>query len=386
METIKPFELKYCVRCLQNNLRPNIHFHEDGVCAPCKNHEKQKNEVDWNARWKQLEELCDKYRGSNGNGFDCAIAISGGKDSTSQVKLFIEDLGMNPLLISVGNLDWTNIGRKNFYNIQETFNREVLVHAPNPNLMRRLSKIAFEELGSPSWGWDSLGYSFPWRQAINQGIKLLCYGENVANINGGKDSEETPYAYKQSENDVVKPEWKRFIDKGITEKEMFSLKMVTGEEAKKHDLVPIYLSYYILWNSHLNFEVSTRWGFQTLEHEWIRSGALESYNQIDDCAYLINQWIKAIKYATGSASDYANRWIRYGLKTREEMVKPVEEKDCVLDQKIAEHYMDFIGMKPREFYAILDKWYNKNLFYQDRWGVWRKKFEVGVGMKPEWKK
>ena len=37
------------------------------------------------ARWKEFEALCDKYRGCNGpGGYDCAVAVSGGKDSHSR--------------------------------------------------------------------------------------------------------------------------------------------------------------------------------------------------------------------------------------------------------------------------------------------------------------
>ncbi len=50
-----------------------------GVCTPCINYEKQKT-VDWNARKKELGVLCNKYRGKYDNGYDCAIAVSGGKD------------------------------------------------------------------------------------------------------------------------------------------------------------------------------------------------------------------------------------------------------------------------------------------------------------------
>ena len=64
--------------------RPGIKFLEDGLCMPCYNYEKQKT-TDWNVRKTKLEKLCDKYRGSNGNGYDCAIAVSGGKDSHYQV-------------------------------------------------------------------------------------------------------------------------------------------------------------------------------------------------------------------------------------------------------------------------------------------------------------
>lgn len=77
--------MKYCKKCLMPDTRPGISFMKDGVCAPCHNYEKQKH-TDWDARKKELEKLCDKYRGCNGpNKYDCAIAVSGGKDSTFQV-------------------------------------------------------------------------------------------------------------------------------------------------------------------------------------------------------------------------------------------------------------------------------------------------------------
>ena len=60
--------------------RPGIKFSENDVCQACVNYKKQ-DETDWNQRWKELEDLCKKYRGSNGKNYDCAIAVSGGKDS-----------------------------------------------------------------------------------------------------------------------------------------------------------------------------------------------------------------------------------------------------------------------------------------------------------------
>ena len=49
------------------------------------NYEKSRKQSDWDKRFgSELEKLCDKYRGSNGNSYDCAIAVSGGKDSHMQ--------------------------------------------------------------------------------------------------------------------------------------------------------------------------------------------------------------------------------------------------------------------------------------------------------------
>ena len=69
-------ELTYCKQCLMPNTRPNIEFMVDGICAPCHNYDKQK-QIDWKERFNELSKLCDKYRGCNGNSYDCAIAVSG---------------------------------------------------------------------------------------------------------------------------------------------------------------------------------------------------------------------------------------------------------------------------------------------------------------------
>jgi hypothetical protein len=53
--------------------RRGMVFNKKGICAACVNYEKRKT-IDWNARYKKLEKLCNKYRGCNGDSYDCAIA------------------------------------------------------------------------------------------------------------------------------------------------------------------------------------------------------------------------------------------------------------------------------------------------------------------------
>jgi len=360
--------------------RPGISFHEDGICAPCKNYEKQKN-TDWEKRKKELGAFCDKYRGKNGNGYDCAIAVSGGKDSHFQVYYIKEVMKMNPVLLAVGNIDWTETGRKNFANLSDTFNCDIISLVPNHNVARILSKKSFIEIGSPTWYADALIYAYPYRMAMNLGLKMLVYGENVNYTYGGKYNEETPSAMMQPLNDVVKPIWDRwFKDGDLTEKDLNSARQPTIEECKKAGLDPIYMSYYVPWDSHHNYELAKRWGFRQLSHEYVREGTLEQYNQIDSISYLLNQYLKYPKFAQASATEMASRWIRAGLTTREEMIPLVKQYDKILDQGIIDGFCDFTGMKPREFWSTMDKWYNKTFFEQDRDGVWHEKFDVGVGL------
>ena len=73
--------MRYCKKCTMPDTRPGITFDAEGVCSACRHYEARKN-VDWDARFKEFEAYCDKYRGMNGpGGYDCAVAVSGGKDS-----------------------------------------------------------------------------------------------------------------------------------------------------------------------------------------------------------------------------------------------------------------------------------------------------------------
>lgn len=372
--------LKYCKKCLMPNTRPNSQFNLDGICMACVNYDNQKN-IDWKKRYSELESLFEKHRGINGNYYDCAIAVSGGKDSHFQVYYAKEVLKMNPVLLSVSPIDWTETGKQNFENLSDTFGCDVISINPNRQLARKLAKSSFMEIGSPTWLIDNLLYSYPVKMAIKLGIKLLIYGENVNYTYGGKYDEETSSAMLQPFNDVVKPVWKTWLDKyHISEKELETARQPSINECKTFGLEPIYLGYYVPWDSHHNYEVAQRWGFKHLGHEYVREGTLEQYNQIDSIGYLLNQYLKYPKYAHASATEMASRWIRSGMKTREEMIPLVEKHDKILDQGIIEKFCNFTQISIKEFWQIMDKWYNPDFFEQDKDGIWHEKFKVGTGI------
>ena len=372
--------MRYCKKCLMPDTRPGLEFDGDGVCFACVHYEKSKN-TDWDKRWIELEKLCDKYRGSNGNSYDCAIAVSGGKDSHMQTFVMKEKLKMNPILIEVGNVDWTDVGRKNLDNLSDTFGCDIIQLQPNIKANRILTKKAFKELGQSSWYIDSIIYAFPYKMAMKLGVKLLVYGEDVNYNYGGKQNEEKASAMLQPYNKVVQPyneEWLK--DEKLTEKDFEITKPPTVNECEKFGLDPIYLSYFVPWNSYHNYELAKKWGFRHLGHEYRREGWLEDYDQIDTLSYLVNPYLKYLKFGHSVATDIGSRWIRYGMKTREEMIPLVEENDKKIDQGVVEKFCEFTKISLSEFWKIMDKWYNRDLFEQDKDGVWHPKFKVGEGL------
>ncbi len=369
-------EIKFCKKCVMPNTRPNIHFDKNGICEACNNYEKKKN-VNWDQRFDELKTLCEKYRGCNGNGYDCAIAVSGGKDSHVQVHIMKDLLGMNPVLLAVDNFSWTDTGFQNKANISESFGCDMISLSLNRKVAKKMLRKGLVNLGSPTWYADAAIYAYPYRMAIQLKTRLLVYGENVNYEYGGGQKKETYSAKRQIENDVVKPvDLTSWIDDDVSMTDLYSIVPPTLDEINAAKLEPIYMSYFYPWDSHQNYQIAKRYGFRHMQHEWVREGTIENYNQIDSPGYLLNQWFKYPKFGHASATEMASRWIRAGRLSRDEGICLVKKYDPNLDQKILDDFINFVGLTHREFWEIADKWYNRNLFEQDAYGVWHQTFEL----------
>ena len=365
-------EFKYCKKCLMPNTRPGISFNEEGVCSACVNYENRKN-IDYNKRFKELEKICDKYRGMNGkNGFDCAIAVSGGKDSHFQVHIMKEKLGMNPILFSVeDNFTLTNAGAHNIRNISEEFGCNIITIKPNIKLQKNVMRKTFEKYGKPTWILDRLIYTYPLHMALKFNTPLLVYGENVSYEYGGKDNKEVYSARDILKNGVASDiPMEELVDNnlGIYEKDLYLTIAPTEEEINKLD--PIYLSYFVEWNSHSNYIFAKSRGFHDLTHEWDRSMNADNYDQVDSVAYLVHAWLKYPKFGHGCATDYLSRYIRYNMISREEAIDIVRKKDHLLDINCVRDFCQFTGYRESEFWNIIDKFYNRELFEKNKFGEW----------------
>lgn len=381
---IEVIDMKFCTKCIMPDTRPGITFNKDGVCIACQNNERKKS-IDWNARYEELKVLCDKYRRKTPGQYDCIIAVSGGKDSHYQVYVMKELMNMNPLLITVEDFfTMTEAGKHNIKNISEAFGCNIISFKPNRRAAKVISKYMFEKYGRPLWYVDRLLYTVPLYYAAALNIPLLVYGENVSYEYGGVDDEETYSAREQVFNGVAPGvELQELVDAGVPRDELAYLDAPSRETLNQLD--PIYLSYFVEWNGIRNYEFAKRRGFKDLTHEWDRTNHIENFNQIDSYGYLLNAWMKYPKFGHAYATDYAARWVRYGLLTREEAVKLAEERDHNLDPKIAEDFCAFVGMSITEFYDALDRLYNKELFEQNSWGQWRLKQRfVDERRNPRW--
>lgn len=352
--------------------RPGITF-KDGVCSACTHYENRKN-INWDNRWSEFEQLCARYRGMNGSGeYDCAIAVSGGKDSHYQVYMLKEVMGMNPILFSVeDNFPMTEAGKHNIKNISEEFGCTIISCKPNIAVQKKLMRGFFEKYGKPTWYIDRLIYTYPLHMALKFNTPFLCYGENVSYEYGGGYGDETYSARSQILNGVASEvPIEELLEMGALENELALTKAPDVKDLEKLD--PFYLSYFVPWNSYKNYNFAKSRGFHDLTHELDRTHHAENFDQIDSRAYLVHSWMKYPKFGHASATDYTARYIRYGLMTREEAIQIVKERDGKLDPLTIRDFCEFCGYTETEFWKIVDKFYNEELFERDQFGEWKLK-------------
>lgn len=363
--------MKYCKQCVMPSTRPGITFNNEGICSACQSYE-NREKVDYTERWKEFERLCDQHRGMNGHhGYDCMIAVSGGKDSHFQTYIMKEVMGMNPLLVSVeDNFKMTKAGSHNIKNISEAFGCDIISMKPNLRAQKAILKYTFEKYGKPTYFIDRYIYTYPLHMAARFGIPLLVYGENVSYEYGGSNGVETYSAKDQIFNGVGYgiPTDELLIG-GVTMKDLNFFEPPSKEVIDS--LEPIYLSYFLEWNSFRNFELAKCYGFHDLTHEWQRTHHVEQMDQIDSPAYLVHSWMKYPKFGHASATDYAARMIRYGMLTREEAFALVKKHDHALDPRCVREFCEFAGYTEREFWKIIDSHYNKDIFkLNENSGCW----------------
>lgn len=368
--------MTYCKKCVMPDTRPGISFNSKGICSACQSYMKRK-QTNWDLRWKKFEAVCDKYRGMNGDGPDCAIAVSGGKDSHYQVHLMKNVMHMNPILFSVeDNFPMTDAGIHNLKNISEEFGCSIISMKPNIKAQKKIMRYMFERYGKPTWYIDRLIYTYPLLMSLKFNTPLLVYGENVSYEYGGADATETYSARDQLSNGVASgiDEQELIKNAGVTVQDLYLTRAPKPEDFDKLD--PIYISYFQPWNSFRNYEFAKKHGFHDLTHEWDRTHHVENFDQIDSRAYLVHSWMKYPKFGHASATDYAARMVRYGLISRDEAIELVKAHDHALDPKCIHDFCEFCGYTETEFWNIVDSMYNTDLFEKNEYGKWVLKHPV----------
>ena len=331
-------EIRLCKRCgFILGTRPGLKD-IDGICFPCINHDK-KASIDYESRQNWLTQYIAENK-SNPK-YDCLVAVSGGKDSTTIVKKLFENHGVKKVLLFniTDEFTHTQAGIHNLNNVVKKFNCDLITYRINPKeLAKHICKDLTDSLNPLKWIEEQI-YLLPLEAAMNYNIKLCFFGENDDFEYGSLDTLE-----------IFHP-------------------------ASTDNVNVIYMGAIYPYSSQEWYKEACDAGFLDLNHfnEWQREGQIENYSQIDSIGYQMGIWTKFVKFGFQRVSDIACRFVRDGMMSYEQAQQLIRDKDYICDPASKRDMCRTIGITEEYFDKMVDKHANNNLVIKDVNGVWRRK-------------
>lgn len=378
--------MKYCKKCLQPDTRPAVVFDDHQVCMACRYAESVDKEIDWNARRAELQSIAEeakKKANSAGLAYDCAIGVSGGKDSTFQALYAKEKLGLRPLLVNSQPDGITKIGQKNLDNlVSKGF--DLISLRPNPLIAKQLAKKTFFEQGNIVVGSEYALWTSTYLIADKFSIPLIIQGENAALTLGTGEQEGEGDAFGVVNlNTLQGCKAQTLVCEGVTERELYLYNFPNISQMREKGMKAIYLQYYAKeWSQVGNAEFALARGLIQRDDDLKNIGRYRRYNSLDSDFAIVNQMLKYYKFGFGITTDEVCYDIREGRLSREDGVWLINEYDGRCGDKYILDFCMYIGITLDEFWSVVDRFVNKDLFARNSKGIWSPLFTVGEDFFP----
>ena len=383
-----PSEIRFCVSCVISNQRPcssleykhtketkkaSIYFDEEDICDACRS-TKSKENIDWQEREKELMELCDRYRSTDG-AYDCLVPGSGGKDSFYAAHLLKYKYKMNPLTVTWAPHIYTEWGWRNHQSwIHAGFDN--ILFYPNGRTHRLLTRLSCENLLHPFQPFILGQKLLPPKIADQYNIKLIFYGENEAEY--GNPIKDMKSSQRDKKFFVAEDTSNTYVA-GVSVKDLMkvygidqqSLNLYLPLEAERFETSAMqvhYLGYYVKWHPQSCYYYAVEHGGFEVSPERT-AGTYSKYNSIDDKIDDLHYYTTYIKFGIGRATYDASQELRSGDITREEAIHLVRRYDGEYPERFEKECFNYLSISEKEFpvaaehfeQRIIDRDYFQNL-------------------------
>ncbi len=363
-----PEEVKFCRNCVISNQRPNsavefrhtkeskkatIGFDDEGICDACRVTAK-KVEIDWDERRRELQDLCDRFRRTDG-AYDCVVPGSGGKDSFYAAHMLKYEFGMHPLTVTWAPHVYTEWGWRNFQRwIHAGFDNQLFT--PNGRVHRLLTRLAVEKIFHPFQPFILGQKNLAPKMSALYDIPLVFYGESEAEYGNPKGDAEKPQR-----------DWSYFTHSDDADIFLSGVSLADLQEhfdVHRHDVLPYmpadpehlaktgtevhYLGYYLKWHPQsCYYYAQEHGGFEPSPER--TPGTYSKYNSIDDRIDDFHYYTTFIKFGIGRTTYDAAQEVRSGDIERDEGVALVRRYDGEFPERFADEIFEYLSIPEKEF-------------------------------------
>jgi N-acetyl sugar amidotransferase len=350
--------MKYCTNCLLPETHETIEFDEKGVCNICRQIEYKKDNIDWDAKFKDFEKILDVYRGKNT--YDCIVPFSGGKDSVYTLWMLVKVFKLKCLVVSFDHGFYRPKLLDNRERVFKQLGVESIIYRSNWLTARKTMLETLIRKGDFCWHCHSGIFAYPMQVAINYKVPLVIWGEPQAEYTAYYSYEDT----LNETEEVDEKRFNRFVNLGITADDMQG--MINDPEMDARDLEPFRypklrdlkkINYRsICLGSYIPWDVKTQVQLIKDELGWeedLNAGIPPEYGyeKVECAVQGIRDYLRYIKRGYGRTTHLATIDIRNKRLTREEGKKLVDEYDGKRPENL-DYFLEMLSLTEEEFIDI----------------------------------
>jgi len=353
----KKSDIKECIQCLYTSRHPfGLSFDETGLCTGCITH-REKTEWDWSARFEMLREKVRSTRRQSPY-YDCVIPVRGTPEYFYVVDVVKKRLGLNPLVVSYNSQFNSEVAIRNLDRLRDVFDVDILVYTSNPTIYKKLVRESMVRLNNMRWPFIAGETSFPVYEAVERDIPLVIWPYHQPTEQVGMHSYvETPEMSRRgrAEFDLMGVEPSEFLaaETTITASDIFDIQYPTNYLLHRHNIVGIYLSNYLPWDTR-------RYSEEMIQ----RHGALgaqncrtfDTYDRIDDMTYMsVHDIFKYALHGYSRVTDNLCREVRFGRISKSDARAIEQFYQQQYPANEIRIFLDWLGMNEKALQWYLER-------------------------------
>lgn len=347
--------MTYCGTCFMPSTRPRMLMNDDNVCGGCRTAESRRA-LDYGRRRPELVEI---LRASSGKhpAYDCIVAWSGGKDSSSIALRLKSEYDLRPLLVTFSPLIPTEEGAHNRSALLNLGFDSIMVR-PDQDVSRNLARRFFVERGDPKVHWNAGVNAAPIRIAVNYGIPVVFYAEHGESEYGGRILSDRHLMERDLDEvleNQIGDDPLNWASESISEAALFPYTYPDDGDIRSIGLRALYFAYFSHWDVTENYKfVSEQLAFMG-NSRGRTYGTFNDYDSVDDVMDDLYYYMQFIKFGFGRCLRDCARMIQRGKMSRAEAYALIVEYDGEFPEETLDECLDYLRMTRVDFEAVVDR-------------------------------
>lgn len=353
--------MKLCTKCVIPETAESLSFDESGSCSVCKQIEYKMEEIDWDKRKLELQDLINQYKGKYD--YDCIVPFSGGKDSTFTLYYLVKELGLKCLVVRFDHLFMRDVVEDNCNKTFKKLGVDVIKFSPNWNVVKKLMFESLVRRGDFCWHCHTGIFAYPMHVSLMTKVPLIFWGEPGAEYSSFysydelEESDERRFNLKINlginAEDMVGMLDNSVSDYRVTERDLKPFTYPDREMLMENNTKSVFLGYYIPWNPKKQSKLISKnlgWSGDKVE------GIPPEYNYEKIECYMqgLRDYIKFLKRGFGRTSHLTSIDIRNGEMDRKKALELVKDYDGKRP-KALDFFLKIMDISELEFYNIIAK-------------------------------